>query len=206
MRTVILIFDNYTALDIVGAYEVLARIPDMEIYLAGAKGVKEYCDKYGLKLTADYSLDEISEADILMVPGGPGIDYILENNKVTDWIIKLNKKTNWTISVCSGSLLLARAGLLDGKKCTTHWRRKDQLCKFNVQVMDERYVHEGKIITSAGVSAGIDMALYLTALICGEEMAEMIQLSVEYDPQPPFDSGSVKKASKSLLEKFSRKP
>lgn len=203
MKIVIFIFDNYTALDIVGPYEVLNKLADSEIYLAGIEK-KEYSDKYGLKISADYSINQVKEADVLLVPGGPGIDYLLKNKEVLAWIRKIDITTKWTVSVCSGSLLLAQAGILDGKNCTTHWRRKNQLRNYNVTVKNERYIQDGKIITSAGVSAGIDMALYLVSKIAGDEMAKMFQLAIEYDPKPPFDCGSPEKASKSMLDEFKR--
>jgi len=203
MKIVILLFDNYTALDLVGPYEVLNKLPDSKIYLAGIER-KEYKDTYGLRILADNSIDEISEADILLIPGGPGIDNLLKNKEVLDWIKKIDYSTKWTVSVCSGSLLLAQAGLLDGKNCTTHWRRKDQLRRFNVTVKNERYVQDGKIITAAGVSAGIDMALYLVSKIGEDKIAMMFQLAIEYDPKPPFDCGSPDKVPKEMLDKFNK--
>jgi transcriptional regulator GlxA family with amidase domain len=203
MKITILLFDNHTALDIVGPYEVLNKLPDAKIYLVGLEK-REYKDSYGLKITADYSLDEIMEADVLMIPGGFGIDNILTNKKILDWVLLVDRSTKWTISVCSGSLLLAQAGLLNGKNCTTHWRRKEQLSKYNVTILNERYVHDGKFITSAGVSAGIDMALFLASKIAGEHTAKAIQLAIEYDPKPPFDWGSPDKVPKEVIEKLRR--
>ena len=203
MKIVILLFDNYTALDIVGPYEVLNKLPNSKIYLAGLEK-KEYKDTYGLKISADNSIDEISEADILLIPGGFGIDNMLKNEEVLDWIRKIDSTTKWTVSVCSGSLLLAQTGLLDGKNCTTHWRRKEQLQRFHVTVKDERYIQDGKFITSAGVSAGIDMALYLVSKIAGDQTAMTFQLAMEYDPKPPFDCGSPNKVPKALLDKINK--
>ena len=203
MKTVILLFDNYTALDIVGPYEVLNKLPNSKIYLVGLEK-KEYKDTYGLKISADNSIDEISEADILLIPGGFGIDNLLNNEEVLDWIRRIDRTTKWTISVCSGSLLLAQTGLLNGKNCTTHWRRKEQLQRFNVKVKNERYIQDGKFITSAGVSAGIDMALYLVSKIAGDQTAMMFQLAIEYDPKPPFNCGSPDKIPKAILDKFNK--
>ena len=198
MKIVILLFDNYTALDIVGPYEVLNKLPNSKIYLVGLEK-REYKDTYGLKISADNSIDEISEADILLIPGGSGIDNLLNNEEVLDWIRRIDSTTKWTVSVCSGSLLLAQTGLLNGKNCTTHWRRKEQLQRFNVKVKNERYIQDGKFITSAGVSAGIDMALYLVSKIAGDQTAMMFQLAMEYDPKPPFDCGSPDKVPKQSL-------
>ena len=203
MKIVILLFDNYTALDIVGPYEVLNKLPNSKIYLVGLEK-REYKDTYGLKISSDNSIDEISEADILLIPGGSGIDNLLKNEEVLDWIRRIDSTTKWTVSVCSGSLLLAQTGLLDGKNCTTHWRRKVQLQRFNVTVKNERYIQDGKFITSAGVSAGIDMALYLVSKIAGDQTAMMFQLAMEYDPKPPFDCGSPDKVPKAMLDKFNK--
>jgi transcriptional regulator GlxA family with amidase domain len=203
MKIVILLFDNYTALDIVGPYEVLNKLPNSKIYLVGLEK-REYKDTYGLKISADNSIDEISEADVLLIPGGSGIDNLLKNKEVVEWIQKIDSTTKWTVSVCSGSLLLAQTGLLDGKICTTHWRRKEQLRNFNVTVKDERYIQDGKFITSAGVSAGIDMALYLVSKIAGDQIAMMFQLAIEYDPKPPFNCGSPDKVPKAMLDKFNK--
>jgi len=201
MKIAILLFDNYTALDIVGPYEVLNKLPNSRIYLVGLEK-KEYMDTYGLKILAEYSTDEISQADILLVPGGKGVDNLLNNREVLNWIQTIDKTTKWTVSVCTGSLLLAQAGLLNGKNATTHWRRKEQLKNYNITIKDERYVQDGKIITSAGVSAGIDMALYLASKIAGDKTAKMIQLAIEYDPKPPFDCGSPDKAPTEMIEKM----
>jgi transcriptional regulator GlxA family with amidase domain len=201
MKIVIFIFDNFTALDIVGPYEVLNKLPDSKIYLVGLEK-KEYKDTYGLKIFADYSINEISQTDILLIPGGFGVDNLLKNKEVLDWIQKVDSSTKWTVSVCSGSLILAQAGLLTGKNCTTHWRRKDQLRNFDVSVKDERYIQDAKIITSAGVSAGIDMALYLVSKIAGDQTAKMIQLAIEYDPKPPFNCGSPDKLPKEMIAKL----
>ena len=129
---------------------------------------------------------------------------MLNNEEVLDWIRRIDRTTKWTVSVCSGSLLLAQTGLLNGKNCTTHWRRKEQLQRFNVKVKYERYIQDGKFITSAGVSAGIDMALYLVSKIAGDQTAMMFQLAIEYDPKPPFNCGSPDKIPKAMLDKFNK--
>ena len=147
MKVAILIYDNFTALDIVGPYEVLSKLPDSKIYLVGAEK-KCYEDKFGLKICADYNIDEINQVDVLLIPGGFGIDNLLKDKKIIHWVQKVDKTTLWTTSVCSGSLLLAEAGLLENKECTTHWNRKEQLSKYNVSIKDERYVQDNKIITS----------------------------------------------------------
>ncbi|HLF33720.1 MAG TPA: DJ-1/PfpI family protein [Cyclobacteriaceae bacterium] len=203
-RIVILLFDRLTALDAVGPYEVLSRLPGYSIILAG-KERRGYKDPYGLEITATHSLDEIRSADILLVPGGYGIDSLITDDEILQWIRAMDQSTLFTVSVCSGSIVLAAAGLLDGRRCTTHWRRIGKLKEFNVTVEEKRYVHDGKYITSAGVSAGIDMALYLASLVAGETTAMTIQLSIEYDPQPPFDCGNPSKAPIEIINRIIQK-
>lgn len=205
MKITIFLFDDYTALDVIGPYEVLSKLPNSQIFFVGLEK-KAYKDSHGLKIIADYNLNEIVQTDILLIPGGFGVDKILKDKVIIEWIQEVDKTSTWTLSVCAGSLLLAEAGLLEGKNCTSHWGRKKQLRNYNVIVTDkfERYIHDGKIITSAGVSAGIDMALYLVGKIAGDQTAQLIQLAMEYDPKPPFDCGTPEKASKELLEKMKR--
>jgi transcriptional regulator GlxA family with amidase domain len=204
MKTSILIYDNYTALDIIGPYEVLSRVPNSEIYFTALKpGL--YGDGKTLQITAKYSLNDIANPDIILIPGGFGIDFLLKNQEIINWIQNAHKTSLWTTSVCSGALLLAAAGILKDCKATTHWNRKEQLKGYGVTVVDERYVKDGKIISSAGVSAGIDMALYLVSLLVDEKLAQAIQLSMEYDPKPPFDSGSPEKAPKEIVEALKQK-
>ena len=199
MKIVILVFDNYTALDIVGPYEVLARIPDSEIlFLAEKKGI--YKDRYGLGLSVEHSIDEISSADVLLIPGGGGINELVENHKILDWVIEMDQHTEWTTSVCTGSLLLGAAGLLKNKKATTYWKRISQLKEYAAVPLESRYIQDGKIITSAGVSAGIDMALFLVSKMLGEKTAKAIQVQIEYDPMPPFGSINSKNVSKDILD------
>lgn len=198
LKIVLFIFDDITILDLIGPYEVLSKIPNAEIRIVGLEK-KDYKDKYGLTIKADCSIDEITETDILLIPGGAGIDSLLHNEDLIKWITEIDKSTKLTTSVCAGSIILAQAGLLDGKNCTTHWRRKDQLRKYNVNIVNKRYIQDGKYITSAGVSAGIDMALYLVSKIAGDQAAQIIQLAIEYDPKPPFDSGTPNKAPKEMV-------
>jgi len=199
IKIAILLFDNFTALDVVGPYEVLSKIPNSKIYfVAETTGV--YQDSKGLQLVADTSFEYLPTADIVLIPGGFGIDALLTNHQVINWITNAHLHSKWTVSVCSGSLLLGAAGLLKDRKATTHWNRKAQLAAYCSDIVDERYVQDGKLLTSAGVSAGIDMALYLLSLIMGEKYAQIVQLGMEYDPQPPFNSGSPRTAPKELVE------
>ena len=179
LTIVILVFDKFTALDIVGPYEVLSRLPGASIkFVALERGA--YNDAHGLKLIAEYHLEEISSADILLIPGGHGVDAVLKNDILLTWIQMIDKTSSWTVSVCSGALLLAEAGILTGTRCTTHHRRKDQLNQYDVDVVHDRFVHSGKVITSAGVSAGIDMAFYLVEQIAGADAALQIRIGIEY--------------------------
>lgn len=201
MKIVVLLFEKFTALDIIGPYEVLCRLPNARFCFTGAVK-KDYQDGHGLQLTAVELLENVKEADILLIPGGKGIDDAVRDRSLIEWIKKIHRNTKWTVSVCSGTLLLAEAGILKGKKCTTHWKRMAQLRSYDVHPVQERYVHDGKIITSAGVSAGIDMALYLVSKIVNDEVARLIQLGIEYDPQPPFNCGSPRTAGPDLMERY----
>jgi transcriptional regulator GlxA family with amidase domain len=199
MKIAILLFDNFTVLDVAGPYEVLSNIPKSEIcFVAREPGL--YKNSKGLQINAEYSLHNVPEPEIVVIPGGFGIDSILDDKEILGWINKVHETSQWTTSVCSGTLLLAAAGILNGRKVTTHWNRVEQLKKYNIEFVNERYVKDGKIITSAGVSAGIDMALYLTSLIVNENFAKTVQLAIEYDPKPPFDCGSPEKAPKEMVE------
>ncbi|MGZ5355169.1 MAG: DJ-1/PfpI family protein, partial [Solirubrobacterales bacterium] len=153
-----------------------------------------------LSLVADASLDEVRSPDILVVPGGFGTRALLEHEPLLEWIREAHEGTTWTTSVCTGSLLLAAAGLLDGAPATTHWLARDLLASLGARPVPERIVEHGKIVTAAGVSAGIDMALRLVQLINGDEVAQAVQLGIEYDPDPPMDAGSPEKAPPEIVE------
>ena len=195
MDIAVLLFPRLTALDAVGPYEVLQRLPGVQVkFVAAQRGVYR-TEQNMLGLEADFTMDEITSADILLVPGGIGTRPLIEDQPTLEWIRAIDAGSTWTTSVCTGSLLLGAAGLLQGKKATTHWRVLDMLSTFGATPTSERVVEQGKIITAAGVSSGIDMSLTLAAHVAGDEVAQAIQLGIEYDPQPPFDSGAVAKAS-----------
>jgi putative intracellular protease/amidase len=199
MHIAILLFDHMTALDAIGPYEVLGRVPGAEIaFVAPEPGIKR--TDQGLGLVADVALADMPRPDIVVIPGGPGETVIRENERSLDWVRAAHETTTWTTSVCTGSLVLGAAGLLDGKRATSHWLALDQLAQYGAQPTLERVVVEGKIITAAGVSAGIDMGLTLAAALAGDEVAQIIQLGIEYDPQPPFDAGSPSKAPEAAVE------
>jgi putative intracellular protease/amidase len=186
MRLSILIFDGVTTLDAIGGYEVLSRIPGMEVEFVGERRGVVAADTRCLGLLAFRDFSEVTSTDILYVPGGPGAVELEENPKVLDYIRKLDATSTWTMGVCNGVGLLAAAGVLKGQKAATNWFYQDRLRAHGVEFVPDRYHHNGKYITSAGVSASIDAGLYLTKLIAGDFIARAIQLGIEYYPQPPF--------------------
>jgi putative intracellular protease/amidase len=194
MDIAILLFDRLTALDAIGPYEVLQRLPGAQVRFVASERGPVRTEQGMLALVADYARDEVTNADVLLVPGGIGTRPLVDDEPTLEWIRAIDAASTWTTSVCTGSLLLGGAGLLQGKQATTHWRVLDRLREFGATPVAERVVEQGKIITAAGVSSGIDMALTLAARIAGDDIAQAIQLGIEYDPQPPFDSGSVAKA------------
>jgi transcriptional regulator GlxA family with amidase domain len=200
MEIALLLYDGMAALDAVGPYEVLRNVPGWEVRtVALTKG--EMRDERGtMALVADNALAEVSSADVLLVPGGRGNRPLLTDEELLGWLRALDRQTKWTTSVCTGSLLLGAAGLLQGKRATTNWLELDALRAYGADPVGGRFVEDGKTITAAGVTAGIDMALHLVAREVGPEVAQAIQLGIEYDPDPPFDSGSPEKAPPEIVE------
>jgi transcriptional regulator GlxA family with amidase domain len=200
MRIAILIFDGLTALDAIGPYEVLSRIPEAELsFVARERGPKR-SDTGALGVQADLALSELSRPDVLLVPGGEGNRALMRDSDALEWLRGAHEASTWTTSVCTGALVLGAAGILEGKRATTHWAYLDRLREFGAEPVTERVVEDGKILTAGGVSAGIDMALTLASRIAGETVAQAIQLGIEYDPDPPFDTGSPAKAPRELVE------
>jgi putative intracellular protease/amidase len=195
-----LIFERLTALDVIGPYEVLQRLPEARVKFVAQQAGPVRTEQGMLGLVADFALDEVSKADILLIPGGIGTRELIGQPDVLEWVRSIDAGSTWTTSVCTGSLVLAAAGLLDGRPATTHWAVMDLLGALGAVATDQRVVEDGKYITAAGVSSGIDMALRLASLVAGDDVAQMIQLGIEYDPQPPFDSGSVAKAPEYVRE------
>jgi putative intracellular protease/amidase len=208
VRIAIPLFDRFTALDAVGPYEVLSRVPGAEVVFVGERAGEYRTDSGVLGMTADAALDDVppTSVDVLVVPGGFGTRPLATSpdNPLVRWIADVHPATTWTTSVCTGALLLGAAGVLDGLPATTHWRLVDALASYGATPVRERVVRAGKVVTAAGVSAGIDMALTLAALLADETTARAIQLAIEYDPQPPFDSGSYADASPELLAVLAR--
>jgi len=199
MEIAIPLYDRFTALDAVGPYEVLWRVPGARVRWIGAEA-RPYATDRGLQLVAEATFEEVASPDVLVVPGGTGTLAALEDRRLLDWIRRADATTTWTTSVCTGALLLGAAGLLDGLRATTHWAYMDRLADYGAEATSERVVAQGKVITSAGVSSGIDMALTLAAAIAGDDVAQAIQLRIEYDPAPPFDTGSTAKAPAHVIE------
>ncbi|MFF1356077.1 DJ-1/PfpI family protein [Streptomyces sp. NPDC058297] len=201
MKIAIVLFDRFTALDAVGPYETLGRIPDADLTFVAERTGPVRSDTGRLAITADKALSELTDPDIVVVPGGPGQTRQMENEVLLDWLRAADATSTWTTSVCTGSLLLAAAGLLDGRRATSHWLALDALKEFGAEPTGERVVVDGKYVTAAGVSSGIDMGLTLVGTIAGDEHAQTVQLFTEYDPQPPYDAGSPEKAPAHLVEK-----
>jgi putative intracellular protease/amidase len=199
MNTAILLYDGFTALDAIGPYEVLSRLPGARAtFVAGEPGPVR-TDNGMLSLVAELSLQDMPAPEIVLVPGGPGEVAARAGGPALQWLRSAHETSKWTTSVCTGSLILAAAGLLDARRATSHWLALDALSAFGADAVSERVVFDGKIVTAAGVSAGIDMALTLAAQIAGDEVAQAIQLGIEYDPQPPFDAGSPEKAPAEIV-------
>jgi transcriptional regulator GlxA family with amidase domain len=200
MQVAYLLYERFTALDITGPHDVLNSVPGNEsIFVAEEAGpVRNESDT--LSLVADASIAEVTSPDIVVVPGGFGNRTLLEHEPLHDWIRTVHETSTWTTSFCTGSLLLAAAGLLDGAPATTHWLARDALAELGARPVADRVVEHGKIVTAAGVSAGIDMALRLVQQINGDEVAQAVQLGIEYDPDPPLDAGSPEKAPQPIVE------
>jgi len=202
MQIAIVLYDRFTALDAVGPYETLGRLPDAETVFVAEKTGPVRTDTGNLALTADKTLAEVPNPDIVVVPGGPGQTPQMDNRILLDWLRAADRTSVWTTSVCTGSLLLAAAGLLEGRRATSHWLALDFLGRFGARPTGERVVFDGKYVTAAGVSSGIDMGLTLLGRLAGDEHAQAVQLLTEYDPQPPYDAGSPQKAPAHLVEEF----
>jgi putative intracellular protease/amidase len=200
MQIAFLLYEGFTALDITGPYDVLRNLPDSSpVFVAEREGPIRN-DAGTLALVADQSLAEVPRPDIVVVPGGFGTRVLLDHEPLLSWLAEAHASTQWTTSVCTGSLLLAAAGLLRDAPAATHWLARPLLASLGARPVPERVVQHGKIITAAGVSAGIDMALRLVRLMEGDAAAQAVQLGIEYDPDPPFDAGSPEKAPVDIVD------
>jgi putative intracellular protease/amidase len=200
MQIAIPLFDRFTALDAVGPYEVLSRLPGARVdFVAADPGVIK-ADTRMLALDVERSFADIPQPDVLVVPGGAGTRQAMLDERMLDWVRGAHEHTRFTTSVCTGSLILGAAGVLDGLEATSHWLYLELLERLGARPVKQRVVEQGRVITAAGVSAGIDMALLLASKIEDADVAQAIQLQIEYDPQPPFDSGSPDKAPANVLD------
>ncbi len=200
MEIALLVYDELAPLDAVGPYEVLRNVPGWEVKLVSASRGEVRSENGCLGLIADHALAEVPDPDIVLVPGGWGSRRLMRDEPTLEWLRAVDQGTRWTTSVCTGALLLGAAGLLEGKRATTNWLVLDALRQFGAEPIGGRYVLDGKVATAAGVTAGIDMALHLVSLEAGPEIAQAVQLGIEYDPDPPFDSGSPEKAPPEIVE------
>jgi transcriptional regulator GlxA family with amidase domain len=197
----IVAFENMAALDAIGPFEVLAHVPGATMHWVGlATGVVRTEESSGVGIHVDEVIEDVPRPDIVVIPGGHGEHQLRHDPRFMQWLHAAHDTSTWTTSVCTGSLLLGAAGLLAGKRATSHWLALDELKSFGAEPTLERVVVDGKVITAAGVSAGIDMALTLAAEIAGADVAQTIQLGIEYDPQPPFDAGSPLKAPQASVD------
>jgi putative intracellular protease/amidase len=201
VRMAIPLYPRFTALDAVGPYTVLAFAPGNTVTFVAAEPGPVIDDRDSLAITATASYADLPHPDVIIVPGGPGTVEALRDPALLDWVTRAHQHSQWTTSVCSGSFLLGAAGLLTGKKATSHWGWVEHLSGFGAQPVHERVVIDGKIVTAAGVSSGIDMALRLLADMTDVATAQTVQLAMEYDPDPPFDAGSPKTAPAGLAER-----
>jgi putative intracellular protease/amidase len=200
MDIAILIYPRFTALDAVGPYEVLSRLPGARVTFVAEQASPQRTDTGQLGLLADATLEQLPNPEIVLVPGGSGQAALMEDGPVHAWLRAADTTSTWTASVCTGSLILGAAGLLDGKRATSNWQALEDLRGLGAEVVPERVVFDGKYATSAGVTAGLDMALSLAGKIAGDQVAQAIQLGLEYDPEPPFDAGSPEKAPAEIVE------
>jgi transcriptional regulator GlxA family with amidase domain len=194
-------YDHMTALDAVGPYDVLSRLPGVEAIVVGEQRGPVRCDNRSLALVADATLKDVTAPDVLVIPGWSGSrqDNVLRPGPVQDWLRAVDRHTTWTTSVGLGAIVLAAAGLLTGRRAATHWLTVDWLAELGAVPAGERVVCDGKYVTAAGVSAGIDMGLTLAATLADDQIAKAIQLLIEYDPQPQFECGSIDKAPAEIV-------
>jgi len=199
MQIAIVLYDRFTALDAVGPYQVFSSMRGAEVVFAAEQPGRVSDDERSLHLSADAALTNVPHPDIVVVPGGPGQNDQMGDGPLHDWLRTADQGTTWTTSVCTGSLILAAAGLLNARRATSHWLALGQLGQLGAVPVSERVVFDGKYVTAAGVSAGIDMGLTLAGRIAGDETAQAIQLGIEYDPQPPYDAGSPDRAPAEIV-------
>jgi putative intracellular protease/amidase len=202
MQIAILLFDRFTCLDAIGPYQVLSGLPGAEVSFVAERPGPIRDEEGSLVVSAPAGLPDVPHPDVIVVPGGPGQNDQMQDGPVHEWLRAADQASTWTTSVCTGSLILAAAGLLAGRRATSHWTALDDLGSLGATPVSERVVFDGKYVTAAGVSAGIDMALTLAGRVAGDETAQAIQLMIEYDPQPPYDAGSPDRAPAEVLRRL----
>jgi putative intracellular protease/amidase len=206
VQAVIPLFPRFTALDGIGPYEVLQRLPEIDVTFIGHERGEVRSDNGFLGITRDATFEEMPSPDVIVFPGGVGTRALVHDERVLDWVRNAHRTTRFTTSVCTGSLVLGAAGLLNGLTATTHWAVYEELAKTGATPVAERVVEhlDQRIITAAGVSSGIDMALRLLEILFDRTAAEASQLMIEYDPHPPFDAGAVGKVGADVMERVAK--
>ncbi|MCB0977147.1 MAG: DJ-1/PfpI family protein [Acidimicrobiales bacterium] len=201
MQIAIALYPRFTSLDAIGPYEVFSEVPGAEVVLCAARTGPLADDHDSFKVLVEHSFDDVTSPDIVVVPGGPVAEHLARGgDPIVDWVKSVDRTTTFTTSVCTGALILGAAGLLDGLDATTHWASYDELAGYGARPVEQRVVRQGKVWTAAGVSSGIDLALTLVSELHGPELAQAVQLGIEYDPQPPFDSGAASKADPAIVD------
>jgi transcriptional regulator GlxA family with amidase domain len=208
MEIVILAYQNMTALDAMGPYEFLSRLPDARLRFVAADKGPITADTAMLTFLAEESIQNIESADVLVIPGGPvsAVGAVMEDSTTIAWVAKIHAETRYTISICTGSLILGKAGVLEGKRAGCHWMALEGLREFGAVPCSDRIVVDGKLWTAGGVTSGIDMALAFAAEIAGEDFAQVLQLATQYDPKPPFKGGTPENAPAHIVELLRSNP
>ncbi|GAA3512929.1 DJ-1/PfpI family protein [Aeromicrobium panaciterrae] len=204
MQVAIVLYPNFTALDVMGPYEVFARLPDTEVVFVAENPGLVTNDLKSVSINVVASLDDVTSPDVVLIGGGPGQSDNMEDGRLHEWLRAVDQTSTWTTSVCTGTLILAATGLLKGRPATTHWGALSQLPALGVTPSHDRVVIDGKYATAAGVSAGIDLALTLAGTMMGDDVAQTVQLIIEYAPEPPYNSGSTSTAPPEILENAKR--
>ena len=200
MQVAIVLYPGFTSLDVIGPYEVLGRLPDTEVVFVAERPGLVVNDLRSLSINVVAGFADVPNPDVVLIGGGPGQMEQMSDGKLHEWLREVDRTSTWTASACTGSLILAAAGLLEGRRATTHWGGLDHLTQFGVTPSKERVVIDGHYATAAGVSAGIDMALTLAGLIAGDDVAQAVQLIIEYAPEPPYNAGSPDSAPAEIVE------
>ncbi len=201
MQIAFLVYEGMTTLDLIGPYEVLNLVPEADVRFVAKQTGELRVDSKAFGIVVDHALADVARPDVFVVPGGrAGTFAAAQDDAILSWVREAHEHTSWTTSVCTGSLILGAAGILQGKRATTHWAAASMLEDHGASYSADRVVEDGKVITAAGVSSGIDMALGLVARLTDDDTARAIQLGIEYDPQPPFDAGSPEKAGPHVIE------